>query len=298
MNGWAGPAWGEPSNAREVPVPLRASARAADAAYRADGGVATDFMVMAASVTGVSHRLAGRRGEDVYAWAQPGAGRLALVVADGVSSAGRGGEGADLAAGAAVDFLLRPGERWGEMECVGAIAAASEQLARTGGSAAAELATTLVVAVLSCGGGGGASAVMARVGDSTAFSLSAGSGWREVFSSEGNGELRTTATEVLPFADAPSASAGGPGAGVEVASVELAEGTALVLVTDGVANPLRDGPNTVAPALASVLASGARGDLSPLALAHATDFSRRGALDDRTLLVAWPRAVAVHRERG
>jgi hypothetical protein len=59
----------------------------------------------------------------------------------------------------------------------------------------------------------------------------------------------------------------------------------LVLVTDGVANPLRDGPSTVAPGLAEVL----RTTPSPLSLAGAADFSRRGAHDDRTILAAWLR---------
>jgi serine/threonine protein phosphatase PrpC len=173
-------------------------------------------------------------------------------------------------------------------------------LARTGGRAAAELSTTLVVALVSAGGGAGAgaggeaTAVLARVGDSTAFSLSAGSDWQEIFSPEAHGELRTTATDVLPLPGRrrAAAAADGPGVAIEVASVQLGPGTALVLVTDGVANPLRDGPSTVAPALASVLAAGARGQLSPLELAHATDFSRRGALDDRTLLVVWPRPAS------
>ncbi len=62
-----------------------------------------------------------------------------------------------------------------------------------------------------------------------------------------------------------------------------------MLVTDGTANPLRDGPTTVAPALAAVLRGGPAGELSPLALAAAADFSRRGCQDDRTILVAWPR---------
>jgi len=304
VTGWSGPAWGEPSNTREVPVPLRSSARAADAGYRADGGLSGEFVVLAASVAGSAHRLAGRRDEDAYAWVQPGPGRLALLVADGVSAAGRGGEGADLAVDAAASFLSRPAHGWGPRECAAALAAADEELARAGGQAAAELATTLVVALLSSDVGGGARATVSRVGDSTAFILREGADWQEVFASarfNGNGaggtgggdigdddegELSTTSTDVLP-------SVGGLSrAGVAVVTVELAPAAALVLLTDGLANPLRDGPTTVAPALASLLATGLSGELSPLALAHAADFSRRGALDDRTILVAWPRPGA------
>ncbi len=90
-------------------------------------------------------------------------------------------------------------------------------------------------------------------------------------------------TDVLPL---PGGAGSGLGA-VETASVELPRGAALVLVTDGVANPLRDGPTTVAPALAEVLRGGLTGDLSPLGLSAAADFSRRGCQDDRTIVVAW-----------
>jgi hypothetical protein len=82
-----------------------------------------------------------------------------------------------------------------------------------------------------------------------------------------------------------------PGPGreeLETAAIELPRGAAIVLVTDGMANPLRDGPTTVAPELAEVLRAGAAGQLSPLALAAAADFSRRGCQDDRTIVVAWP----------
>jgi len=276
---WPGPIWGEPSTASGTAVPLRAIAHADDAGYRADGGSSAQFVVLAASVAGVAHRLAGRRGEDAYAWAQPAEDRLALLVADGVSTAGRGGEGADTAVRAARDFLARRGGDWGEMACVAAMGAADEELERLGGPAKAELSTTLVVALVEAGGPGGARASLARVGDSTAFTFSSGEGWREVFAGWPEGEV-LTATDVLPV--------DGVGGGrLETASVGLAEGTALVLVTDGIADPLRDGPTTVAPALAAVLAGGVEGELSPLALARAADFSRRGALDDRTLLVAW-----------
>jgi serine/threonine protein phosphatase PrpC len=292
---------------------LRSSARAADAGYRADGGLSAEFVVLAASVAGSAHRLAGRRDEDAYAWVQPEPGRLALLVADGVSAAGRGGEGADLAVDAAAGYLLRSAQGWGPRECAGALAAADELLARAGGQAAAELSTTLVVALLSCDFGGGARATVSRVGDSTAFTLTKGAGWQEVFASarfdgdgggagdaggsagddigdDDGGELSTTSTAVLPAAGGVSR------AGVAVVTVELAPATALVLLTDGLANPLRDGPTTVAPALASLLAAGLSGELSPLDLAHAADFSRRGALDDRTILVAWPRPGAASPE--
>jgi hypothetical protein len=172
---------------------------------------------------------------------------------------------------------------------------ASDALERVGGDAALELSTTLIVALLTSTATGGAVASLARTGDSAAFSLSAAGAWREIFDGHGTQaevgsddglDLLSTATDVLPWPrgrDDRRAMLG-------TASLELVEGSALVLVTDGVANPLRDGPSTVAPGLAAVLRAIADGELSPLELAQAADFSRRGAHDDRTILVAWPQA--------
>jgi Protein phosphatase 2C len=294
IQGWAGPAWGEPSTASESPVPLRAAASAGAACYRADGGWSAEFGVMAASVAGVAHRLAGRRCEDTFAWATSGPHRLALVIADGVSTAGRGGEGADLAARAVGEYLLeRHGlegnglgpKDWGEKECEAALRAASAELVRAAGPMAAELSTTLVVALLTWTDGG-TEVALARVGDSSAFVLD-GAQWRELFPHPGDDDLRGLPVEVLPLGH----RTGIDNVGIETASAPLSPGQALVLLTDGVADPLREGPETVAPALAELLGGGPAGDLTPLDLARGADFSRRGCQDDRTILVAWPRRL-------
>ena len=276
--GWVGPAWGEPSKASQSAVPLRARAGSLDACYRADGGESADFAVMAASVAGVGHRLAGRRCEDAYGWAFPAPGRLALVIADGVSTAGRGGEGAELAVSAACNLLVSS-DNWGQMDCEAALRAASAEVVRVGGASAIELSTTLVVALLSSTEEG-AEVALARVGDSTAFVLQDGK-WSELFPDPDEEAMRGTVVEVLPLGSRPGAGS------METSSVTLLADSALVLLTDGVADPLRDGPGTVAPALAEVLQGGFSGDLSPLDLVAAADFSRRGCQDDRTVLVAW-----------
>ena len=278
--GWAGPVWGEPSAASEAPVPLRRRAVASEAVYRADGGQSPEFVVLAASVAGVAHRLSGRRCEDAYAWALPRPGRLAVIVADGVSTAGRGGEGAEIAVNAACEHLLAA-EGWGENECLSALRAASDAVSAAGGASAAELSTTLVVALIAASVAG-AEVYLARVGDSSAFTL-AGDEWDELFPGRAEEELRGSVVGVLPLG-----SRGG-GDAIETAAAVLPAGAALVLLTDGVADPLRDGPGTVAPALAEVLRGGPSGALTPLALADAADFSRRGCQDDRTILAAWPR---------
>jgi len=317
--GWAGPTWGEPSTALSGPPPLRPLATSASASYRAEGGRSEDFLVLGACVAGTSHRLARRRCEDCYAWVQPGQRRLALLVADGVGSAGRGGEGAELALDAACEHLAQVPQAqsaatggllapdvaagtpvgpatfgWGEAECAAAIAAASQALTSSAGPSARELATTIVVALVQLDAMGGhgtgpdarAQVALGRVGDSSAFVLSPDGSWRELFTAGGSTpaaeeaeRLIGAATAVLPVACPP-----GP---IEFSTAQLSAGEALVLVSDGVAEPLRDGPKTVAPRLAEVLERARSGKLGPLELATALDFSRRGAHDDRTVLVAW-----------
>jgi hypothetical protein len=203
-----------------------------------------------------------------------------VIVADGVSTAGRGGEGADIAVNAACEHLLAA-EGWGEMECLAALRTASEAVSAAAGASAAEFSTTLVVALVSASAAG-AEVFLARVGDSSAFILAAAE-WDELFPGRAEEELQGSVIAVLPLSSRPG------GDTVETASVVLPAGAALVLLTDGVADPLRDGPGTVAPALAEVLRGGRIGTLTPLALADAADFSRRGCQDDRTVLAVWPR---------
>ncbi|MHB1536607.1 MAG: protein phosphatase 2C domain-containing protein, partial [Acidimicrobiales bacterium] len=149
---------------------------------------------------------------------------------------------------------------------------AARQAAGTGPRAGA---TTLVVARLRCDG----HAELHRVGDSTALVLADGK-WQSVFAGDPDGdggeELVVTATAALPAAEPE----------VETATVTLRPGEALVLLSDGVFGPLRDGPETVAPALAHGLAD----PVAPLTLATLADFSRRGCLDDRTIVAVWMRA--------
>ena len=289
--GWAGPAWGEASAATGEDVPLRSRAWAPDACYRADGGRTGDFVVLAASAAGVSHRLVGRRCEDCYSWvlSPAGPGRLAVVVADGVGSAGRGGEGAEIAVRAACDYFanLAAGDGWGLDECEVAVRSASQALHEAGGQLAGEFSTTLVVGLLMARDGG-ADVALARVGDSSAWALLSGGeaaggpgAWKELFAGPGDDELQGRPTRALPF---------GTGGSSQRSQAHLPPASALVLVTDGVGDPLRDGPSTVAPALAEVLSRGPSGALSPLDLARAADFSRRGCGDDRTVLAVWPLA--------
>jgi serine/threonine protein phosphatase PrpC len=110
------------------------------------------------------------------------------------------------------------------------------------------------------------------VGDSTAFQVEADGTWRDIFGSP-DPEAVGTETDALPFPDVVPRRA----------SLRLAAGDVLVLASDGVADPWRDGPSTVAP----YLVSGVLGRPSALELARLADFSRQGCHDDRTVVCIW-----------
>jgi len=253
--------FGRPSLASSAPWRLRDRGGSSDAGVRAESGDLPGWALRAATVTGVRHRLAGLGNDDAFAW-RVGAPALMVAVADGVGSVAGSGSAAALAVAAAVG----PAADGGGLP---ALAAANRAVAEREG------ATTLVVAVI------GADGVVeaTRVGDSSAFVLDSGR-WRECFAM-GPGDddaVVSTATVALPS----------PEPKWEAVAFRLVPGQALILVTDGVANPLRDGPDTVAPALAAALAS----PPEAIVLAGMVDFSRQGCHDDRTLLGIWPRSDA------
>lgn len=244
----------------------------ADAAVRADGGDAGCWRVRGATVAGVRHRLAGQPGEDAFGWAA-GAFGLVLAVADGVSASPEGGPAAEAAVAAAVGAGGGNGEGSGERDLTARCDAALDAAAAAVVARAADGATTLVVAVATDDGRWGA----ARVGDSDAVVL-AGGAWRPAFpppdDGDGDDGLRTGATDALPSA---------PASARRHATGALEPGEALVLLSDGVAGPLVDGPTTVAVGLAEELAVVP----GPLDIARLVDFERKGCHDDRTLLGAW-----------
>lgn len=230
------------------------------AGYRAAGG-STDWCTLrAASVTGVRHRLSGAPSQDSFAWAV-GDERVAVAVTDGLGSVDGSGPAACAAASAAVAAAAGGGR---ETPALAAVDAANE--ACSGGGA-----TTLVVAVLTQDG----QVDLVRVGDSTAFVLEPdGSTWREVFEVTDADEGAVDVTTAALPADDPE---------VEHARLDLSPGQVLVLASDGIGDPWRDGPTTVAPAFTSVAAA----HPSPLELAGVADFSRHGCHDDRTIVLLW-----------
>jgi serine/threonine protein phosphatase PrpC len=256
----AQPAFGRPSPASLAEPVLRPEGDAATASWRAEAASTDWCWLRAASVAGVRHRLAGHAPEDSYAWAHRD-GILVVAVTDGVGSLDGSAGAAARAARAAADAGCRQG---GDPEdAVRAAIEAADRAAEGGG------ATTVVVAVLDRAGRG----MAARVGDSTAIVISGDATGAELFDRP-DPERADAATRALPD----------PTATPETQAFQLAPGSILVLVTDGIGDPWRDGPTTAGPALVDGLLR-RPGPLELLALA---DFSRQGCHDDRTILAVWP----------
>ena len=254
------PVFGRPSAASAQEPLLEPRGSAATAGFRAAGG-ATDWCTLrAATVNGVRHRLAGDPAQDSFAWAVADS-KIALAVTDGVGAIDGSARAASVAALAAVDAAVKADR--GDVTDL-AIHAAN-QVVGDGG------ATTIVVAVAQRDG----RVDLARVGDSTAFLVHRdGANWTELFDSpEGDAGTVVVATAAIP-ADRPD---------IELTATHLEPEHVLVLASDGIAEPWRDGPATVAPALAALVLA----HPSPLGLAAAADFSRQGCHDDRTIVLLW-----------
>lgn len=253
------PVFGRPSPAAASEPALRPAGEAANAAWRAEGGSAGWCLLRAASVVGVRHRLAGQGSDDSYAWRHDESG-LVVAVADGVGSVPGSAATAERACRAAVSAGA-PSSWSVEEACRRAVDAAN--LASEGGGA-----TTLVVAVIRRDGSG----ALARVGDSSAWAVDPEAGGLELFEPP-DPERGDGATLALPAA----------GVEPEIRAYAAEPGSVLVLVTDGIADPWRDGPTTVAPALTAALLERPE----PPALLSVIDFSRQGCHDDRTLIGVW-----------
>ena len=269
------PVLGRPSAASATEPLLRPSGDGTRAAWRAEGASTDRYALRVASVVGVRHRLAGLPSDDGFAWAQDG-GVLAVAVADGIGSVAGSGGAAERVCRAAVVAGLERGRGAAGREGFGAEGAEAgdqavrEAVERANLAAEGGGASTLVVAVLSPDG----QVAVGRIGDSSAFLVDQAGQAVELFEPPEPDRL-DTATEALP-ADRPCA---------EVRTFPLEPACVLVLATDGIADPWRDGPTTVAPAMADAL----RQEPGPVQLLALTDFSRQGCHDDRTILCVWRR---------
>ena len=271
---------GLPSTASDSEPKLTVVGEASSAAVRADGASAAWVTVRAASVAGVRHRLAGEHSDDCYAWSL-GEDLIALAVADGLGSVPGSGPTAARVCRAAVSAATSAGKTVaggaGELAVAMRVAFTAANTAAGGGGA-----TTLVLALVSRDG----RVEVGRVGDSSAFVVRGGEA-SEMFPAPADGTVGSE-TLALPVTDGGRASrraAVQEAIFWEASGGDLGVGDVVVLASDGVADPWRDGPQTVGPAMCAVVT----GSPSPLELAAAVDFSRQGCHDDRTLLCAWLR---------
>lgn len=259
------PGFGRPSAAASAEPRLAPAGDDSVAGWRAEASSTGWCTLRAASVVGVRHRLAGLGSDDSFAWARSEQ-RLVVAVGDGLGSIPGSAGASRRAAGAAVAAALgQTGEDLAE--AAGSGVAAANAAAQGGG------ATTLVVAVIDPSG----EVALARVGDSTAFAVKAGGSWVELFDPP-DPDRATAVTPALPAAVTA----------VEAVSAGIWDGSVLVLATDGVADPWRDGPTTAAPSLAETVLSRP----SAVELLAVTDFSRHGCHDDRTLVCVWSRSTS------
>ncbi len=256
------PGFGRPSPAAAAEPALAASGDAAAAAWRAEAASTGWCTLRAASVVGVRHRLAGQRSDDSFAWCHNDR-RLAVAACDGLGSVSGSCHASQRAATAAVAAAV--GFEGDETEEAARSGVAAANRAAAGGGA-----TTLVLAVFDREGEG----ALARVGDSTAFAVKPGGAWVELFDAP-DPDRFDAATPALPAED-PA---------LELVPAALWDGSVVVLATDGLADPWRDGPATVAPSMAETVLSRP----SALDLLRAADFSRHGCHDDRTVVCLWSR---------
>lgn len=257
-----------------------------------DAGAVGDLVVRLASVRGAGHRYDAtvRQDDAGVAVAGPDGSWLVVAVADGVSA----GRLSHLAARAVVRGALRllgdrldagatPAELdWDEI--IGTLAAQVLLLARRESGdealeardAARVMASTVALAVVptAAEADGARTATVVPVGDTSAWVLRAGTTWEPVTAVKNAGEaVASSATIALPLLPTE----------VATAAVVLGPGDALVVMTDGVGDPLGDGTGEVAATLAAWWAA----PPSRWAFAAQVDFGRRSHTDDRSAVGVW-----------
>ncbi|WP_103350730.1 protein phosphatase 2C domain-containing protein [Amycolatopsis sp. CA-128772] len=252
------------------------------------------LVLRAASSRGRGHRFHGKVRQDAYAF-RCGGRFVVTAVADGLSSRPLSHVAAEVVARHGCHLVAKQLETaapedldWpqilrvlaakvlsaGRRELQGAphprVVEADAEVAR-------ELATTVLFAVadLRPADGGHPVSVFAY-GDSSAWVLRSGARWEPLNRVKDEGAVVAgSATDALPYLPTQP-----PG----VVRTQLAPGDVLVLLSDGLGDPLDDGTGPVA----EFLAEHWRCPPEPLAFAAHVDFARRSHDDDRTAVALWP----------
>ncbi len=264
----------------------------------ADGFTISDIRVRAASVRGLAHRHEGTARQDAYAvMTSPDDAFLAMAVCDGVGSAVLSHRAAAAACRTAVDLAVLAATDSGlaALDWQAVVTAASDAVVLDWSAAmgidsgldepsvrarvARTMATTLTVAVTSIQPvDGGWTAAIATVGDSPGWIVH-GDEWRPATAGKtGDDEkILVTTTASLPAAPAQ----------VMTFEHRLLPGDVLLLMSDGVGNPLGAADGEVGQQLARWWSE----PPDQFTFAAQVAFARQTFVDDRTCVAAWYPAV-------
>jgi serine/threonine protein phosphatase PrpC len=240
-----------------------------------DGAQVNNLHVSAASIIGASHLARGGVRQDAYNFVATEDGYLVVAIADGLGSRSLSQLGAALFCEGVTQAALGPPAHTprtaDELLIRGAeyAAAAAQDFYRV---RQADIAFVAAVAVLGPKAPDGAqTAKIARVGDVSAFAADPGSPLTELFASD-DGPINLL-SESLPAVAAPQPQ------------TVHARTQMLALVTDGLANDLRNSPG-----IRSWLSQQWAKPIGPFAFGDSLRYQRQGSHDDRTAVVVWQAA--------
>lgn len=259
------------------------------------GGEDTPPMVLrAASTRGRSHRYSGKVRQDAYAFRCDG--RFVVAgVADGVSSGPLSHVAANIVSQHGCHMIINqlgttPPESldWADLLLVlskKVLSAGHRRLAPalpagaelTSEEIAGQLSTTALFAVVDMRPEYGLHPVhIFSYGDTSAWILRSGSRWEpQQPVKNADALVASSATDALPYY---------PEQPLPVVRAELGRQDVLVLISDGIGDPLGDGTGSVG----AFLAEKWRHPPEPLEFAAHVDFARRSHDDDRTAVAVWP----------
>jgi hypothetical protein len=263
----------------------------------ADAGVVGSVHMLAASIRGLSHQESGTPRQDAYGFAvTPDQEWLVVVVADGVSAGRLSHRAAQVVARHAparvLDELAEVGDPrrvdWyrvfkalaGRIVGVGQKLLADEGVADATPQEVAEvMATTATIAVVEISPPDGQRrTAYAWLGDSPAWFL-VGNTWDCLTEVKNAGrEIASSSVTALPRLPSEADL-------LPKAFVRIPADATLLVMTDGVGDPLGAGHGEVADVLAEVW----RRPPSPFRFVEQVAFGRKSFDDDRTVVAIWPR---------
>jgi serine/threonine protein phosphatase PrpC len=287
---------GEPGRAAREVVPQVVTSPFGRPDTVLDGGAIGRLEVRAASVRGLARRYYGDTRQDEYCLAtDPRQRWLVVGVADGISSGKCSHVAATIAARYGCQALAgRLADTTpDEIDWPALISLVASMIMRQGqgllageagpgGSTVEGIADAMATVVSYAavrthpGEDGGFDGYVYGVGDTSAWLLDGPTGWRLLAGGkDGSCEVSSTQVVGLPYlpdlAPTPTRSV-------------LSAGSALLIASDGIGDPLRDGAGEVGAFLAEVW----RTPPDPLTFAGHVSFARQGFDDDRTAVVVWP----------